>query len=504
MSIASRASFSKAAPLIIMCLFGLLILLTGGGARSDIQSLVLLRPAAVLASSYALWSLTSGEFGSVRVPMLLLFLLAVLMAIQLIPLPPTIWMRLPGRAVLGEIASAARLSQPWYPISFSPIRTWNSLFALTVPIAALLLFARLSQQQRYALLPGLLFAGAVSALLGLAQVVGPPRSQLYFYEITNQGSAVGLFSNRNHQAAFLACMLPMLAVLAGKMLPASRWQGKMALGAGAAALFFLLMIIVSGSRGGVVLAIVALLACWGLKLVTNVDRELQDKRRLRIPGWLLGSGVLLLVIIVAVVFSRAESLTRLLHSNESEEARLVLIRPLLDMIATYFPVGAGFGAFENLYRMFEPLELSGTAYVNHAHNDLFEFVIEGGLPGVGILFAFLIWWGRTGAELWLERDKTSQSHVFARLGFAITAMLLLGSLFDYPVRTPIGMALFAIGTGWMGMRRNEIDAPRVPHPEEVNSNKRAERRPLPSSREGLSHLSVALQRAARIDQWDIK
>src|SRR3546814_18783044 len=54
----------------------------------------------------------------------------------------------------------------------------------------------------------------MSGGLGLAQVIGPRDGPLYLYEITNNGSAVGLFANRNHQAALLACLFPMLAVYA--------------------------------------------------------------------------------------------------------------------------------------------------------------------------------------------------------------------------------------------------------------------------------------------------
>ena len=439
--------FARIIPLTLMCLFGLLVLLTGGGARNDIQSLIILRPAAILLGAFAIWHLRGEQFATIRSVSILLLLLMLLMAIQLIPLPPELWSRLPGRTLLTEIFEAASLRQPWYPISLSPIRTWNSLFALTIPAATLLLFAGLPREHRYTLLPCLLSAGLVSAVMGLAQAVGPSRSALYFYEITNGESAVGIFSNRNHQAAFLACMLPMLAVYIGKM-PGTRWRNTMVLGACALGLFFVVMILATSSRGGVLLVAAALLVSWAFNLWTIDDQRL-PVRSGRVGPW-LASGITVLLAIGVIVSSRAPSLLRLFRANEGDEIRLALIRPLLDMFMMYFPVGAGYGAFEGVYRVIEPLELTGSSYLNHAHNDLLEFAIEGGLPGLVLLFAFLTWWVRRAAQLWRDRGAGARGHVFSRLGAGVTALLMMGSLFDYPLRTPAIAMLFAIGCGWMG------------------------------------------------------
>src|SRR3546814_16949820 len=100
----------------------------------------------------------------------------------------------------------------------------------------------------------------MSGVLGLAQAIGPRDGPLYLYEITNNESAVGLFANRNRQAALLACLFPMLAVYASIDHPsAERMRLKFALCA-SVALFFLPLLLVTGSRAGLVLGVIGLLA----------------------------------------------------------------------------------------------------------------------------------------------------------------------------------------------------------------------------------------------------
>jgi hypothetical protein len=51
-------------------------------------------------------------------------------------------------------------------------------------------------------LPALIMMGALSGIIGVLQLAGSATGTLHFYEITKNGSAVGLFANRNHAAAF--------------------------------------------------------------------------------------------------------------------------------------------------------------------------------------------------------------------------------------------------------------------------------------------------------------
>jgi len=76
------------------------MLLFAGGSREDILTLVVVRPLAVLFAGYAL--IGDGQL-RVRVgaPFWMLVALALIMAVQLIPLPHSIWSALPGRELIA-------------------------------------------------------------------------------------------------------------------------------------------------------------------------------------------------------------------------------------------------------------------------------------------------------------------------------------------------------------------------------------------------------------------
>ncbi len=57
---------------------------------------------------------------------------------------------------------------------------------------------------------------------------------------------------------------------------------------------------------------------------------------------------------------------------------------LFEMAKSHFVLGAGFGSFEWLYKMWEPDHLLMTSYFNQAHNDPIQLIIEGGLPAIAI------------------------------------------------------------------------------------------------------------------------
>jgi hypothetical protein len=209
-----QTSWRDAIPFWALVAFIMLTFLTGGAARGDVQSLVILRPAAVVFCAIGLWSLSWAEVRAYKFLFSLAAAVFALVALHLIPLPPSIWGALPGRAFIVEIDKGAELGLVWRPISMVPAATRNALYALFIPLATLILAVQIGRERRFQILIVFISVGLASGLLGMLQVVSAPDGPLYFYDVTNNGSAVGLFSNRNHQAMWLACLFPMLAVFA--------------------------------------------------------------------------------------------------------------------------------------------------------------------------------------------------------------------------------------------------------------------------------------------------
>jgi hypothetical protein len=434
--------FATMLVLLAACFLG------GGASRLDVMSLIYLQPLAVICLALFLFTAETIRWSSIKAPLLVIGALAALMTVQLIPLPPDIWTALPGHGRFAASASVVGLEQPWRPFSLTPDLTLASLVSLSVPLAALVGFGALSVEQSRRLLPYLILGAATSALLGLMQFASGGRGALYLFEVTNLGSPVGLFSNRNHQAVLLAMTWPMLALWT--MLPAKpehvaakRWM------AVALALFLLPMTMATGSRAGIILGAAGILV--GAALLWQQPRQGRGSRWNSI---LLAAGVVASVamIAVAIAFSRAEALQRLVGIEAEQESRLQYLPVLLDIARDFFPVGAGFGSFDPVFRTYEPFELLSPQYLNHAHNDLAEIIIVGGLPAAALVVVFLAWLLRRGAPLLRgTRGRTSLSYGW--LGATMLLMLLGHSLADYPLRTPLMAALACLACGWLADSR---------------------------------------------------
>jgi O-antigen ligase len=97
-----------------------------------------------------------------------------------------------------------------------------------------------------------------------------------------------------------------------------------------------------------------------------------------------------------------------------------------------WPWGSGLGTFVPVFQANENLDLVQAAWVNHAHNDLLEWLLETGLPGAILLaaaLASLIW-----RMLRLMRSRTVADPAPALAGFTILLLLSVHSLVDYPLR----------------------------------------------------------------------
>lgn len=434
----TRPSLSFAVLLILLALCAL----GGGSSYTDTTSLLYLRPAALVAAAFFLFQIRS--FGEYRFPLLLLCGLAILMALQLVPLPPELWTAFPGRERYLEAAQAAGLPQPWRPLSLSPDATWNSLISLLIPGAALLGVAAMEPREREYLVPVLIALVLISVFVGLLQAAGGRDSLLYTYRRFHEGLPIGLFANRNHQAALLAMGFPALSVWAAN---ASAGRDRVRVRTAIAACLGILLIpaiLVTGSRSGMVLALIGIVAAW----LVRPARRAPLRKRLLVPA--LGLGMLIAIIAVTLYFDRGVSIARLTEHNGLEgEARLRIIPISIEILRTFFPVGAGFGSFDPLYRGFESAEDILPSFANRAHSDSVELLIEGGLPALLLLLAFIAW---VAISAWRLRHSASHSRAaltLGRLGLAIIVILLAASTSDYPLRTPLMAALLAIACGFL-------------------------------------------------------
>jgi O-antigen ligase len=449
--VARKTKFFKASelPFWTLIIFLILTFATGGASRADVQSLIILRPAAVIFCGIGLWSL---KWAHVRANMFLFGMATAIFALvgsHLIPLPPSMWGVLPGREIITEIDKLAELGLVWRPISMVPSSTWNALYALFAPLAVLILGVQLEREERFKLLPWLLGLGLFSGFWGILQVAGPPDSALYPYSVTSSGSATGLYANRNHQAILLASLFPLLAVYASTTARSEEQQAFklwLAIGAG---VVLVPLLLVTGSRAGLILGVVGLLS---ILLVYRQPTSLTPKKRktkkFDLRYALAGFGVLCLGALT-IIMSRAEALQRLFAAGQGEEDRFQVWVPIAKMAWKYFPFGSGVGSFVEVYQIDEPYELLSPEYYNHAHNDWLEVYMTGGLPGLILLALALLAWARLSVRSLRAPLGEGRTVAFARVGALTILILALGSIADYPLRTPSLACVFVIAALWL-------------------------------------------------------
>lgn len=436
----------------MMCLMLTLAFFLGGGSRPDIQSLIILRPLAALILGYSFYNLTLKDLQTHPYLLSMALATAGLVALHLVPLPPTVWMQLPGRTLIAEIDAAAGLGAQWRPLSLVPSATWNSLFALIPPIASLLLIIQLNQRERRALLPAIVGLGIVSSLIGLTQVSGPKISSFYFYQFNSDGAA-GLFANRNHHAAFLATLFPILAAYASKTWISSidvRLRGVISLAIGT---FLVPLILVVGSRTGILLMLIGVFSTF---FIYRVPSSSKIPRLLRpVAFWSIIIFIGATIAAITINVGRALALDRMMQNPIESEARFKAWHPILEMAGGYFPIGSGLGTFREVYRVYEPSSMLNIVSFGHAHNDPLELLVTGGLPALLLLGAAITAYS-VAIIRWWPRRKVANGEL---IGAGLWGILILGtaSLTDYPLRTPALACLLCVLVGWVATS-NEKDS----------------------------------------------
>ncbi len=433
----------------VLSAFLVLLFATGGASRTDIQSLVILRPVSVLVCAFALITLRCEHLAQRKWLLGSFAVIFVLAILHVVPLPPAVWQSLAGRQDLVDVEKLAGLSDTWRPLTLAPLNGWHALLSLFTPLAVLLLGIQLQRDDLFRLLPLLIVLAGMSGLLGLLQAIGDPRSALYFYRITNNGSAVGLFANRNHAATLLDCLFPMLAVFASTAKGTTDEVRLRQLVAAAIAIVLVPLILVTGSRSGLVSAVIGMLGA-GLLYHRPTDvrtvRKGSPDRIKALP--ILGGLAVITLGFLTFFFSRAEAIERLFADASGDDSRTDFWAVSLELFWKYFPWGSGSGSFVEAYQIVEPNYLLDATYLNRAHNDWVEIAVTFGLAGLILLVlasAAFFW---RSFSLWRKAETGRRYVAFGRLASICIAIIAIASISDYPLRTPTMMGVFAILALW--------------------------------------------------------
>ena len=431
-------------------------LLLGGGTPQGLPGDAIVIALGLVLGVALVWAWPARALARHRLELGLLAGVLILPLLQLIPLPPALWTRLAGRAVLAADQATAGIGAHWAPLTLDPAGTWRAWLAL-LPGAALfvtaLVLPRRALERLTLLIPLLALAGA---LLGFAQLAGGPDSPLRFYAYTHRDSAVGFFANRDHfsdllnvglllAAAWLIALwqrhaprreLPTLAIAGGSLLLATLLVGLM----------------LARSRAGVGLGLVGLTGIGVLAWRAGQDRPRLIRRVLL---------VLLIAVVLALQYGLYAVLSRL-QQDPFDDARWWILRTTLAAARHYGPLGSGFGSFVHALPQFQTRATLIPQYVNHAHDDWLELGMEGGIPAALLMAAFVLGWlwrsaqawraprpGRASADARLQPDADPLAVLLPRAAAIAVLLLLIHAAVDYALRTLAIEATLAILCAWL-------------------------------------------------------
>ncbi len=444
-------------PTLLFCASALTLtssVVLGGGTRGGFLSDAILELIAVPALLISLSSLIDLPAWQANTRTDVIWALAFCLGLsllplfQLIPLPPSIWTRLPGRDEIAKVFDLVGDGTPWMPISVSPHATWLSFLSLLPSMAIFIGTLQLGYRERRRLVLTFIAVGVVSAFLGLLQVAQGPGSALRFFSFTNTTEAVGFFANRNHFAALLYVVLIFSAAWAIDV--AFKYGSWKELRRGAAgpiivltSSFLLLIIVITAetmtrSRAGLTLTIVAMAAVFALVFT--------DRRG---AGGLASSKLVFAAILLAIVLTVQFALYRILDrfvTDPLADARVVFAHNTLRAAWAFMPFGSGLGTFVPVYAMLErPSDLVAGVYANHAHNDILELWLETGIVGLIFMALFIIWFGFTTYRVWsrLASSASAFDSSLIRAATVAVGLLMAHSFVDYPLRTEAMMATVA-------------------------------------------------------------
>jgi O-antigen ligase len=414
-----------------------LVIVSGGSTIPSFAVWTVHLASAFLVLMVSLYRLRGGfPTGLSAAAATLLFAGLCLALLQLVPLPPDLWMRLPGREAIVQTYLNANIPLPSLPISLLPRGTLEAGTAFVFALAIFCATLSLTRRGLLVVFIAILAAAAASSLAALLQRAQGPGSVWYVQGLGSGGSSNGLFGNRNFYAAQIFTAIPILGAVATAIHQEYRIR-KLVLNIFALAAVGLLLagLALSGSRAGIILAMISL-----MMTIFFVYRPVSA------GGFTSNMGVAALAMLAGILVVGQASMLGFLRFSGSDplyDYRWTIFDVSKRAITDFMPFGSGFGSFVPVYQMFErPTELIDT-YVNHAHNDWLEVALEGGVPGILLLVAAIGLLAVAVLRL-VNSGARSTMTVLQWASFVVVMLFVAHAAVDFGVRTPALMASLTV------------------------------------------------------------
>lgn len=280
----------------------------------------------------------------------------------------------------------------------------------------------------------IIFSVYGSALACFALIQGiSSNGKLYWIRQPRMGGWIyGPYVNHNHYAGLMEMLVPVLLMLSLTRMAAPNIRAV----AGASAAVMVGTIFLSGSRGGM-LSILTELVLLAALLV----------RQRRGTRTAIGIGIFLAVVVALLVWTGGDELGKRIativpgHSDLSGDFRSSINRDAIHMFLKKPILGWGLGSFPIVYPQFRTFYTN--FFVNQAHNDYLQLLVETGALGFGAMIWFVI-------TLYTRALKKIGDWT-ADISGAVTLACLLGvsgilvhSAVDFNLQIPANAALFYV------------------------------------------------------------
>lgn len=359
----------------------------------------------------------------------------LLVLVQLVPLPPSLWSAFPGRDLVSASLERTRAGRTaWFPLSLDRGRTLTSLMGTLLPMSVIVVGSVLPSERLRWLVGIVTLLGAAAMVYGVLVLLAPQNAPIGVEPAMRRMDAT--FADWNAAALFFdACLLLLVGLLRpGSQVPSNPvWLMLRA----ASTVLLLVGVFLTQSRSGTVLlaaplALLTLLALRrkGIKSAARASHLFQ--------GMLAFFVLTGLVVGTVAMFGNSRLSASFDRFAAGDGKRAEMREDALAVAKRYWPVGAGMGTFDEVFQVDESLEYLSPRTAGRAHMDYYELTIEAGVAGLALLVGWIAW------VLTATWKALRQADYLALAGAGVIACCAMQSILSFPLRNQTMLAMVAL------------------------------------------------------------
>ena len=293
--------------------------------------------------------------------------------------------------------------------SRDPGRTLDSLVYVAFALTLFFAFGRLEPAERNRMIPWFLTGVILNIALALTQFAASRGLAIELFPYT---LGAGFFANANHFSSLLYAAIPFIIYQfdAIDRLPL----------ASLALLVIVFVEFAAGSTAGIFLSLGC--AMVSIAIIGRVRPFIRSA---------------LLAIVVLGAIGLAANPGNVLNVEVDDPLdRPQIALTTLAALQKNLPFGSGYGTFDIVYPSAETDTAISREFINHAHNEPLELVLEGGIPAALAILAYLL--------LLAWRLPAARQSQFSMAALCSIGFILIHCLVDYPLRSAALVVVFAL------------------------------------------------------------